>query len=164
MFKEENSKKNIISSNSSKEKGMNPDSLKDGIGKEIVTKAGEQLSQVNSKVGKTLGKAANGISETGNYAKMLGSKTSLLGEQTENLWGKQPTSKIHNVEAFPQSIIQGINRVVKLLIVINGEVIQSFKHFKLLQSASRHHTFSLMLPHDAVQEAESYQLEFVQKF
>ena len=76
MFKEENSKKNIISSNSSKEKGMNPDSLKDGIGKEIVTKAGEQLSQVNSKVGKTLGKAANGISETGNYAKMLGSKTS----------------------------------------------------------------------------------------
>jgi hypothetical protein len=34
---------------------------------------------------------------------MLGSKTALLGEQTNNLWGKQPTSKIHNVEAFPQS-------------------------------------------------------------
>ena len=33
MFKEENNKKNIISSNSSKEKGMNPDSLKDGIEK-----------------------------------------------------------------------------------------------------------------------------------
>ena len=80
------------------------------------------------------------------------------------LMGKTTHFKIHNVEAFPQSIIQGINRVVKLLIVINGEVIQSFKHFKLLQSASRHHTFSLMLPHDAVQEAESYQLEFVQKF
>jgi hypothetical protein len=61
-------------------------------------------------------------------------------------------------------VIQGINRVVKLLIVINGEVIQNFKHFKLTQSASKHHTFSLMLPHDAVQEAESYQLEFVQKF
>lgn len=164
MFKEENNKKNIISSNNSKGKGINPDSLKDGIGEKIAEKAGEQLSQINSKVGKTLDKAASGISEAGNYAKMLGSKTASPEEQAKNLWGKQPTSKIHNVEAFPQSVIQGINRVVKLLIVINGEVIQNFKHFKLAQSASRHHTFSLMLPHDAVQEAESYQLEFVQKF
>jgi hypothetical protein len=93
MFKEENNKKNIISSNDSKGKGINPDSLKDGIGKEIAEKAGEQLSQINSKVGKTLGKAANGISEAGNYAKMLGSKTALLGSKPITYGENNPHQK-----------------------------------------------------------------------
>lgn len=48
--------------------------------------------------------------------------------------------------------------------VIEGEVIKHFKHFKLTQSAVKHHEFSLVLPHDAMGEEESYQLEIGQKF
>ena len=145
MFKEENNKRilyHLIARRKRNESGL----FKDGIGKEIVTKAGEQLSQVNSKVGKTLGKAANGISEAGNYAKMLGSKTSYWENKPKTYGENNPLQKIHNVEAFPKVLYKGINRVVKLLIVINGEVIQSFKHFKLLQSASRHHTLVYASP------------------
>jgi hypothetical protein len=38
------------------------------------------------------------------------------------VWAKQPTSKIHNAEAIPQSIIAGINRVVKLDVVLKGRL------------------------------------------
>ena len=82
----------------------------------------------------------------------------------ENLWEKQPTSKIYNAKGIVENALHGINRVVKLFIVIDGEIIKNFKHFKLTQSAVKHHVFSLNIPHDAIGDAESYQLEFAQKF
>ena len=68
----------------------------------------------------------------------------------EKFWSQQPTSKIHNAKAIPESQIQGINRVVKLDIVVEGKAVKHFKHFQLKQSATRHHEFSLLLAHDTL--------------
>ncbi|REC77537.1 Vgr family protein [Chryseobacterium elymi] len=84
---------------------------------------------------------------------------------TENkVWSKQPTSKIHNAQAIPESMIVGINRVVMLDIVIEGQMIKHFKHFKLIQSALKHHEFSLMLAHDTLGSAENHNLREAQNF
>lgn len=87
-----------------------------------------------------------------------------LQSDSQDTWIKNPTSKIHNASGIVENALQGINRVVKLLIVINGEIIKNFKHFKLVQSAVKHHNFSLIIPHDALGEEESYQLEIGEKF
>lgn len=80
------------------------------------------------------------------------------------VWAKQPTSKIHNIEAIAESFIAGINRVVKLDIIVEGQVIKYFKHFKLVQSAAKHHEFSLTLAHDTLGSAENHNLESAQSF
>lgn len=80
------------------------------------------------------------------------------------VWSKQPTSKIHNAKAIPESQIFGINRVVKLEIVIEGKIVKHFKHFKLKQSTSRHHEFDLMLAHDTLGSSENHNLEEAQNF
>ena len=86
---------------------------------------------------------------------------SIVGDK---VWAKQPTSKIHNAEAIPESFIAGINRVVKLDVVIEGQIIKHFKHFKLTQSAAKHHEFSLTLAHDTLGNAENHNLEEAQNF
>jgi type VI secretion system secreted protein VgrG len=80
------------------------------------------------------------------------------------VWAKQPTSKIHNATAIPTSQILGINRVVKLDVIIEGKQIQHFKHFKLNQSAVKHHSFSLTLAHDTLGSSENHNLEEAQNF
>ena len=80
------------------------------------------------------------------------------------VWAKQPTSKIHNAKSIPSSQILGINRVVKLEIVIEGKVIKHFKHFELHQSAVKHHQFSLTLAYDSLGSAENHNLEETQNF
>lgn len=80
------------------------------------------------------------------------------------VWSQQPTSKIHNANAIPESQIQGINRVVKLDIVVEGKPVKHFKHFRLDQSAVRHHEFSLMLAYDTLGNAENHNLEEAQSF
>ncbi len=82
----------------------------------------------------------------------------------EKFWSQQPTSKIHNAKAIPESQIQGINRVVKLDIVVEGKAVKHFKHFQLKQSATRHHEFSLLLAHDTLGSAENHNLEAAQNF
>lgn len=82
----------------------------------------------------------------------------------DKVWSKQPTSKIHNASAIPQSQISGINRVVKLEIIIEGKTVKHFKHFKLTQSAVKHHEFNLMLAHDSLGNAENHNLEEAQNF
>ncbi|KPE51273.1 Vgr family protein [Chryseobacterium indologenes] len=90
------------------------------------------------------------------------SNTSLVSES--KVWSQQPTSKIHNAGAIPKSEIMGINRVVKLDIIVEGRIIKHFKHFKLTQSAVKHHEFSLMLAHDTLGDAENHNLEQAQSF
>ncbi|REC45533.1 MULTISPECIES: type VI secretion system Vgr family protein [Chryseobacterium] len=82
----------------------------------------------------------------------------------EKFWSQQPTSKIHNAKAIPESQIQGINRVVKLDIIVEGKAVKHFKHFRLKQSATRHHEFSLLLAHDTLGRAENHNLEAAQNF
>ncbi|WP_294304167.1 phage baseplate assembly protein V [uncultured Chryseobacterium sp.] len=82
---------------------------------------------------------------------------------TENkFWSRQPVSGIHNAKAIPENQIQGINRVIRLDIVIEGKQIKHFKHFHLIQSAIRHHEFSLTLAYDSLGNAENHNLEEAQ--
>ncbi|MBK1897034.1 type VI secretion system Vgr family protein [Chryseobacterium paridis] len=69
-----------------------------------------------------------------------------------------------NSEKILENHISGINRVVKLDIVIEGKAIDHFKHFSLQQSARRHHDFELILAHDSLGEIENHNLEEAQKF
>ena len=80
------------------------------------------------------------------------------------IWPKQPTSKIFNAEGIPENAIAGINRVVRLDIHVEGTPIKYFKHFKLIQSTTKHHEFNLILAHDALGKAENHNLDEVQNF
>jgi type VI secretion system secreted protein VgrG len=82
----------------------------------------------------------------------------------DKVWSQQPTSKIHNAKAIPESQLHGLDRVVQLDIVVEGNTIKHFKHFQLKQSATRHHEFSLMLAHDSLGNEENYHLEEAQNF
>lgn len=82
----------------------------------------------------------------------------------DKVWSNQPTSKIHNALAIATNQILGINRVVKLEVIVEGKVIQHFKHFKLHQSAVKHHEFSLTLAHDTLGSAENHNLAEAQNF
>ncbi|MGE8433342.1 MULTISPECIES: type VI secretion system Vgr family protein [Chryseobacterium] len=82
----------------------------------------------------------------------------------DKVWSKQPTSKIFNAQGIPENAIAGINRVVRLEIFVEGEPVKFFKHFKLTQSAVRHHEFDLTLAYDTLGNAENHNLEQAQKF
>lgn len=82
----------------------------------------------------------------------------------DKVWAKQPTSKIHNSAKIPENEVVGINRVVRLDIHVEGTQIKYFKHFKLTQSAVRHHEFDLTLAHDTLGTAENHNLEAAQNF
>jgi len=69
-----------------------------------------------------------------------------------------------NADGVSQNHHAGINRLVKLSLVIEGKVIRYYKHFKLTQSAKRHHEFSVTLAHDALGERQTHTLEEANKF
>ncbi|WP_185117547.1 phage baseplate assembly protein V [Chryseobacterium sp. PMSZPI] len=69
-----------------------------------------------------------------------------------------------NAEKISENHISGINRVVKLDIVIDGKPISHFKHFHLQQSAKTHHYFELTLAHDSLGEAQNHNLEQAKQF
>ncbi|WP_426477430.1 type VI secretion system Vgr family protein [Chryseobacterium sp. CBSDS_008] len=130
-----------------------------------VTKTEEKVNKAGNKIKKTAEAAQhlNPVQETGKFLNQTLVSNDPSVVETK-VWAKQPTSKIHNAEAISQSYIAGINRVIKLDVIIEGEIINHFKHFKLVQSATRHHEFSLMLAHDTLGKPENYNLEEAQKF
>ncbi|WP_123862111.1 type VI secretion system Vgr family protein [Chryseobacterium artocarpi] len=69
-----------------------------------------------------------------------------------------------NSEKISENHIAGINRVVKLDIVVEGKSISHFKHFRLQQSARTHHYFELTLAHDSLGEVQNHNLEEAQQF
>jgi uncharacterized protein involved in type VI secretion and phage assembly len=121
-----------------------------------IKKAGDKTSQVQS-----LADSAQSVS--GMFMNQDQQSNSAITSEGK-VWAKQPTSKIHNAKAIPSSQILGINRVVKLDVVIEGKVIQHFKHFELIQSAIKHHQFSLTLAYDSLGSAENHNLEEAQNF
>ncbi len=66
---------------------------------------------------------------------------------------------ISNSEKISENHIAGINRVVKLDIMVEGKSINHFKHFRLQQSARAHHYFELTLAHDSLGEVQNHNLE-----
>ncbi|WP_312079330.1 phage baseplate assembly protein V [Chryseobacterium sp.] len=69
-----------------------------------------------------------------------------------------------NAAGVLQNHHQGINRLVKLSLVVEGKVIKYYKNFKLSQSAQRHHEFSLTLAHDAIDGQQNHTLEQANEF
>ncbi len=69
-----------------------------------------------------------------------------------------------NSEKISENHIPGINRVVKLDIVIEGKIIKHFKHFRLQQSVKKHHNFELTLAHDTLDGVQNHDLEDAQQF
>ncbi|MGH1516449.1 type VI secretion system Vgr family protein [Chryseobacterium sp. JK1] len=71
---------------------------------------------------------------------------------------------LSNSERISENHMPGINRVVKLDIVIEGKSISHFKHFRLQQSARTHHYFELTLAHDSLDEVQNHNLEEARQF
>ncbi len=73
-------------------------------------------------------------------------------------------NKTTNADKIAENHIAGLQRVVKLDIVIEGKIIKYFKHFRLQQSIRKHHTFELTLAHDALGDGQDHNLEEAQQF
>ncbi|NRS94115.1 type VI secretion system Vgr family protein [Frigoriflavimonas asaccharolytica] len=79
--------------------------------------------------------------------------------------GTKPTFQPDNsASSISASQVFGINRLVKLLIVIEGKVIKHYKHFKLSQNSSKHHRFEMILAHDSLGNRENHNLESSNEF
>lgn len=132
-----------------------------------VQKVNDKLQKADEAVKKSAKKAQEIYSGATQNSKMFMNQTMVPNNPSiteSKVWAKQPTSKIHNAASIPESLIAGINRVVMLDIVIEGQIIKHFKHFKLAQSASKHHEFSLTLAHDTLGGAENHNLQEAQNF
>lgn len=72
-------------------------------------------------------------------------------------------TKVSNAAAIASNGQFGVAHLTKLTIVVEGKQIAHYKHFQLKQSAITHHTFSLVLDHDALGIADDHQMEQAQK-
>ncbi len=70
----------------------------------------------------------------------------------------------NSAKSISASQVFGINRLVKLLIVIEGKVIKHYKHFKLSQNSSKHHRFEMILAYDSLGNRENHNLESSNEF
>ncbi|ASW74472.1 Vgr family protein [Chryseobacterium piperi] len=145
------------------------------IGEAAKTKAVQKATdKLQEQSGEKVKKATQKLAQAQAYTGVVQNSSNLFMNQVvqpnapavvdNKVWSKQPTSKIHNAKAIPENQILGINRVVKLQIVIEGKIVKHFKHFKLTQSAVKHHEFDLTLAHDTLGSAENHNLEEAQNF
>ncbi|MBD8082196.1 type VI secretion system Vgr family protein [Chryseobacterium caseinilyticum] len=81
--------------------------------------------------------------------------------ENRNGSGFRPSQNAENIAAHQHT---GINRLVKLSLVIEGKVIKYYKHFSLKQSANRHHEFKITLAHDALGGRQTHTLEDANEF
>ncbi|WP_407402920.1 type VI secretion system Vgr family protein [Chryseobacterium sp.] len=135
------------------------ENLKDTVAANTSNLAQKKLNEASDSLSK-LGSVATSSSMFMNQP--IQSNTPYITEG--KAWAPQPTSKIHNAAAIVANQILGINRVVKLDVIVEGTMIPHFKHFKLVQSAVKHHTFELTLAYDALGSAENHNLEEAQNF
>jgi len=71
---------------------------------------------------------------------------------------------ITNADKIAENHIAGVQRLVKLDIVVEGKIIKHFKHFRLVQSVRKHHSFELTLAHDSLGELQNHDLQEAQSF
>lgn len=144
-------------------KEVKPSSAKEAVTEKSVNKTNEKVQKSAQKISKAQSYA--GVAQNSSAMFMNQNMQSSNPITSEGkVWAKQPTSKIHNAPAISTNQILGINRVVKLDIVIEGKQILHFKHFKLVQNAVKHHEFSLTLAYDSLGTAENHNLEQTQNF
>ncbi|WP_294208605.1 phage baseplate assembly protein V [uncultured Chryseobacterium sp.] len=69
-----------------------------------------------------------------------------------------------NADGISENHHNGINRLVKLSLVVEGQVIRYYKHFRLKQSTRKHHEFTLTLAYDALGNRQTHTLDEANKF
>jgi len=84
--------------------------------------------------------------------------------ESQNIPNSTPFRPSQNADGVSENHHAGINRLVKLSLVIEGKVIKYYKHFKLTQSTRRHHEFSVTLAHDTLGDRQTHTLEEANKF
>jgi hypothetical protein len=85
--------------------------------------------------------------------------------ESQNILLQNPSFRpSQNADGISQNHHTGINRLVKLSLVIEGKVIKYYKHFQLNQSTKRHHQFSVTLAHDALGDRQTHTLGRSNKF
>ncbi|WPO89181.1 type VI secretion system Vgr family protein [Chryseobacterium sp. HR92] len=167
MFQDDHSPKMPVS----KDKIPAADNLKESLKDQAVSKAAQKVQEKSSG---SIKKATEKMVQAQAYTGMVQSGSQMFMNQVkqpnpptlveDKVWSKQPTSGIYNANTIPGNQVAGINRVIKLEIVIDGKVIKHFKHFQLKQSAVKHHEFDLMLAHDTLGSLENHNLEEAQNF
>lgn len=156
MF-QDNSTKPQLSNNLGKATAQN---VQEQVSAKATGKVSENIQKLNTEITEPV----NGMVQKSDLFMNQVTQTNNPLVVEEKTWANQPTSKIHNALAIATSQILGINRVVKLDLVIEGKEIKHFKHFKLSQSAVKHHEFSITLAHDTLGAAENHNLEEAQNF
>lgn len=91
-------------------------------------------------------------------------KSQIIMEENNNFSFRSNHKAPANADKISVNYVPGINRVVKLDIVIEGKSVRHFKHFRLQQSARRHHHFELILAHDSLGAAQNHNLEEARQF
>lgn len=134
------------------------------VQEQVSAKATDKVSENIQKLNTEITEPVNGMVQKSDLFMNQITQTNNPLVVEEKTWANQPTSKIHNALAIATSQILGINRVVKLDLVIEGKEIKHFKHFRLSQSAVKHHEFSITLAHDTLGAAENHNLEEAQNF
>lgn len=157
MFQDNKSSKSKVPSEQNE-----TDLLKAAEGQALNT-AKDKLAGVNKNIPKVLNIAGSAQAASGMFMSQFAQSNNPI-TVSDKLWANQPTSKIHNAPAIPTSQILGINRVGKLAVIIEGKEIKHFKHFKLNQSAIKHHKFSITLAHDTLGSSENHNPEEAQNF
>ncbi|WP_223607066.1 type VI secretion system Vgr family protein [Chryseobacterium sp. OSA05B] len=84
--------------------------------------------------------------------------------ETQNVAKNSSFRPSQNADGISENHHTGINRLVKLSLVVEGKIIKFYKHFRLKQSAQRHHEFTLILAHDALGDRQTHTLEEANKF
>ena len=84
-----------------------------------------------------------------------------MATKTNGTANFKPDSSAKSIYA---SQVLGINRLVKLLIVIEGKVISHYKHFSLSQHSAKHHRFEMVLAYDSLGNRENHNLESSNEF
>ena len=133
----------------------------------IETLKNKAINEVDQKLGQANAKLKNVTNKAAEYSNIVKNQPNIPMTNNvvaQDLWGNQPTSKIYNSKTIPDHDVLGINRVVNLGLVIEGKVIDFYKHFKLVQSTKNHHQFEVELAYDVMGEAENYRLEKAQDF
>jgi uncharacterized protein involved in type VI secretion and phage assembly len=167
MFQDDHSPKMPVS----KDKIPAVKNIKETLTDQAVSRTAKEVQEKSSG---TIKKATEKMVQAQAYTGMVQNGSQMFMNQVkqpnpptlveDKVWSKQPTSGIYNANTIPGNQVAGINRVVKLEIVIDGKVIKHFKHFQLKQSAVRHHEFDLMLAHDTLGNSENHNLEEAQNF
>ena len=70
----------------------------------------------------------------------------------------------NNAAGIEENHLFGINRLVKLNVVVEGKIISHYKHFSVKQTTGGHHRFEMILAYDALGNRENHTLESSNSF